>query len=159
MPGLKPASASLVYMPDSCEACVTDNCATCNVNSQKKVQTRDSSGPNVGGAGGSGGGAGGSTYGEVVDGKFKIGKPPPGMDMFGEMDWKKKAKKAKADWEAKNGGPSTDDKPKGGRAGGAGGPAAPPAGPEQYGGPVDGKWKNAKVPESVAGDMFAEMAW
>ena len=65
----------------------------------KKVQTRDSSAPNVGGGGGGGGG-----YGKVVDGAFKIGKPPPGMDMFGEMDWKKKAKKAKADWEAKRGG-------------------------------------------------------
>jgi hypothetical protein len=83
------------------------------------------------------------------------------MDMFGEMDWKKKAKKAKADWEAKNGGPPADEKTKGsggGRGGGASAPAAP-SGPEQYGGPVDGKWKNAKVPESVAGDMFAEMAW
>ena len=47
----------------------------------------------------------------MVDGKFKIGKPPPGMDMFGEMEWKKKAKQAKADWEAKNGGAAADDKP------------------------------------------------
>lgn len=81
--------------------------------------------------------------------------------MFGEMDWKKKAKKAKADWEAKNGGPA-DDKPTGpggGRGAGGSAGAAEPHGPEQYGGPVDGKWKNAKVPDSVAGDMFKEMAW
>ena len=79
----------------------------------------------------------------MVDGKFKTGKPPPGMDMFGEMEWKKKAKQAKADWEAKNGGAAADDKPKAG--GGGGSRAAEPSGPEQYGGPVDGKWKNAKA--------------
>eukprot|EP01046_Picozoa_sp_COSAG06_P040155 COSAG06_NODE_4828_length_3926_cov_3.148680_2_plen_147_part_00 len=128
----------------------------------KKTQTRDSSGPNVGGGGGGGGGGGDGGYGKVVDGVFKIGKPPPGMDMFGEMDWKKKAKKAKAEWEAKNGGPPAAGGGGGGGkggGGGGGGGAAAPSGPEQYGGPVDGKWKNAKVPESVAGDMFAEMAW
>ena len=95
----------------------------------------------------------------MIDGKFKIGKPPPGLDMFGEMEWKKKAKKAKADWEAENGGPAADDKPKGSGGGGGAAAGGGSAGPEQYGGPVDGKWKNAKVPESVAGDMFAEMAW
>lgn len=129
----------------------------------------------------------------MVDGKFKIGKPPPGMDMFGEMEWKKKAKQAKADWEAKNGGSAADDAPKAAAGGGGGGSrAAAPSGPEQYGGPVDGKWKNAtasllthppthstlththhpssqclclrlcvcaQVPDSIAGDMFAEMAW
>ena len=75
------------------------------------------------------------------------------------MDWKKKAKAAKAEWEAANGGG-------GGGAGGAkaalqgavmggggGGAAAAAAdeGPEQYGSAVDGVWKNAKVPPHVAG--------
>ena len=74
------------------------------------------------------------------------------------MDWKKKAKAAKAEWEAANGGG-------GGGAGGAkaalqgavmgggggGGAAAADEGPEQYGSAVDGVWKNAKVPPHVAG--------
>ena len=73
------------------------------------------------------------------------------------MDWKKKAKAAKAEWEAANGGG-------GGGAGGAkaalqgavmggggGAAAAADEGPEQYGSAVDGVWKNAKVPPHVAG--------
>ena len=121
----------------------------------------DAAGADSGGGGGGGGGgskaaaSGPEQYGGPVDGKYKMSKPPPGMDMFAEMEWKKKAKAAKAEWEAANGGAPA--------AGGGGSPppkaAAAPSGPEQYGDAVDGKWKNNPVPELVAGDMFAEMAW
>lgn len=40
-----------------------------------------------------------SEFGQVVGGKWVMAKPPPGLDMFAEMDWKKKAKLAKAKWE------------------------------------------------------------
>ena len=74
------------------------------------------------------------------------------------MDWKKKAKAAKAEWEAANGGGGGGAS--GAKAalqgavmggGGGGGAAAADEGPEQYGSAVDGVWKNAKVPPHVAG--------
>ena len=59
-----------------------------------------------GGRGGGGGGGGGGMYGGEVDGKWVNKKPPAGMDMFAEMDWKKRQKAAKAEWEAEQGGES-----------------------------------------------------
>ena len=77
------------------------------------------------------------------------------------MDWKKKAKAAKAEWEAANGGGGGGASGAkaalqgavmgGGGGGGGGGAAAADEGPEQYGSAVDGVWKNAKVPPHVAG--------
>lgn len=55
----------------------------------KKAEARDSSSvDNVG------------KYGEVIDGAWVMKKPPSGMDMFAEMNWKKQAKRAKEEWEA-----------------------------------------------------------
>ena len=72
------------------------------------------------------------------------------------MDWKKKAKAAKAEWEAANGGggggaSGAKAALQGAVMGGGGGAAAADEGPEQYGSAVDGVWKNAKVPPHVAG--------
>ena len=41
-------------------------------------------------------------YGGEVKGQWVNAKPPPTMDMFQEIAWKKKQREAKAEWEAKN---------------------------------------------------------
>jgi len=60
---------------------------------------------------GADGDGGGNPYGDIVGGKWVMRKPPPGMDMFGEMAWKKKAKVAKDDWVAANTGGGGGDAP------------------------------------------------
>lgn len=97
-----------------------------------------------------------------------MAKPPPGLDMFGEMDWKKKAKAEKKKWEESNACEAAAAK--------ASGPLSESqvgaqqqsqmqqkslgslkASEKQYGSAVGGKWVMGKPPPGL--DMFGEMAW
>ena len=49
-------------------------------------------------------------YGGEVKGQWVNAKPPPTLDMFQEIAWKKKQREAKAEWAAKNPGAVTKAK-------------------------------------------------
>ena len=85
-------------------------------------------------------------------------KPPPGIDMFAEMEWKKAAKKAKQDFEASGAGAAAAAPASAAVAPGSARDKGGAGGSELYGGPDEsGKWKSKKVPAGM--DMFAEVEW
>eukprot|EP01051_Picozoa_sp_SAG22_P033391 SAG22_NODE_14598_length_370_cov_1.129151_1_plen_110_part_01 len=92
-----------------------------------------------------------------------MAKPPPGLDMFGEMDWKKKAKAEKIKWETAS---KSHDSPRGPRGETqqqsqrqqqTSGVSKADTAASEFGQVVDGKWVMAKPPPGLG--MFAEMDW